>query len=160
LAIQSLRRAIAIDATHSGVYAGILHLALDTAQLPADMNETVAKILREQVTSFLRNTSPSDFLASLVSSHPTSLPHLTVVAQLTVRVQPEKTREALTKLLVLPAGATLHDAVDARAALEAHGTKEDAEKFTQVAHERFRFANAFAPPAPPAPAEITPPTEN
>ena len=125
------------------------------------MNETVAKIVREQVAAFLHNKSPTDFLASLVSSHTSSLPHLTVAAQITTRMQPDKARDALAKLLVLPADATLRDAVDARAALEAHGTKEDVEKFTQAAHERFPLANAFAPPAPPAPAESTqPPAEN
>jgi hypothetical protein len=150
-----------LDATHPEVYAGILHLALDTAQLPADMNETVAKIVREQVATFLHNKSSSDFLASLLTSHSTSLPHLTVVAQITARAQPDKTREALARLLALPAGATLRDAVDARAALEAHGTKEDVENFTQTAHERFPIANAFAPPAPPTPpAESPSPIEN
>jgi len=155
LAVQALRRANAQDPTHPEVYGGIVRLAIATSQLPSELNEISAKIIKEEVANFLKNATPSSFLSNLVSSNPNSLPHLTVAAQLTPLVQADKTKEAIARLLTIPAGATLRDAEDAFEVVKQQGTAEDVEKITKAARERFPLANTFNPPPPPSVTETT-----
>lgn len=181
LAVQALRRASTQDPTHPEVYASILHLALATSNTDNTntLNETVAKIVKEEVSHFLKSSSPSEFLTTLLTNYSSSLPHLTVAARLAPLVQPEKTKDVVARVIACvdanaklrnakeyaDIDAMLRDTVDARAAVAAHGTQEDTEKFVQAARACFPLANAFAleidltaAPASETPAET--PTEN
>lgn len=168
LALNAIKKAIAIDANHPVVHKDIVRfhvartfclkkekfylfivLILKKVQARKDLNETLKKVLVDESAGLLQGSTPQQYVADvLLKKNPQSLAHAIAAAEATVSVNAEAKAEAIKYITAFKAEQlTLKQAIKVHAALQAIAGESSAtaQDFKAQAHKHFSLATYFKP---------------
>ncbi|XP_013110195.1 N-alpha-acetyltransferase 15, NatA auxiliary subunit [Stomoxys calcitrans] len=147
LMIQSIKRALAIDAEHPQVHSCIVRLMQALPTLTKDLNVYVKTVVDKAVKELIGTKSAQQLNDEFIAQHNSSIMHLYEAARIMYNLDAKK-QDAAIKLITSydVTKLKLEDATKIFESLRdgVFGSCEDAVKtYKETCHKRFKYARLF-----------------